>query len=57
MSPSNIPNIRDDIINGSVGMKFVTAPGLLIITNALIPLNKGGLRTNVGFTVGLEYSF
>lgn len=57
VSPSNIPNIRDDIINGSIGMKFVTAPGLLIITNALIPLNKGGLRTNVGFTVGLEYSF
>jgi hypothetical protein len=57
VNQSNIPNIRDDIINGSVGMKFVTAPGLLIITNALIPLNKGGLRTNVGFTVGLEYGF
>ena len=57
VSQSNIPNIRDDIINGSVGMKFVTAPGLLIIANALIPLNKGGLRTNVGFTVGLEYNF
>ena len=57
VEPSNIPNIRDDIVNGSVGMKFITGPGILIITNALIPLNKGGLRTNVGFTVGFEYNF
>ena len=57
VEPTNIPNIRDDIVNGSVGMKFITGPGILIITNALIPLNKGGLRTNVGFTVGLEYNF
>ena len=57
VEPSNIPNVRDDIVNGSIGMKFVTAPGLLIITNALIPINKGGLRQNVGVTLGLEYSF
>lgn len=57
VEPSNIPNVRDDIVNGSIGMKFVTAPGLLIITNALIPINKGGLRQNVGITLGLEYSF
>jgi hypothetical protein len=57
VEPSNIPSIRDDIVNGSIGMKFVTSPGLLIIANALIPLNKGGLRPNVGFMLGLEYNF
>jgi hypothetical protein len=36
---------------------FVTAPGLRILTHAVIPLNQRGLRTNVGFTVGLEYNF
>ncbi len=57
VTPTNIPNIRDDIVNGSLGMKFVAAPGLIIVTNGLIPLNKGGLRPNVGFTLGLEYGF
>ncbi len=54
---TNIPNMRDDIVNGSVGMKFVTGPGIIVVANALVPLNKGGLRSNVGWTVGLEYSF
>ncbi len=57
IQPSNIPNMRDDIIDGSVGLKFVTSPGLTIITNALIPLNNGGLRPDVAWTLGLEYNF
>ncbi|MDH3290501.1 MAG: hypothetical protein OEO20_08180 [Gemmatimonadota bacterium] len=54
---TNIPNRRDDIINGSVGMKFVTSTGLRIIANALFPLNTGGLRPSLAWTAGLEYNF
>ena len=57
VSPSNIPNMRDDIINGSLGFKFVTGPGITIVANTLWPLNNGGLRPDVGWTVGLEYNF
>jgi hypothetical protein len=57
VEPTNIPNIRDDIINGSIGFKFTTSPGLIIVTNALIPLNNGALRPDVAWTLGLEYNF
>lgn len=53
---TNIPNQRDDIIDGSIGFKFRTEGGLIIITNVLVPLNDGGLRADVVPTVGLEYT-
>jgi len=54
---SDIPNIRDDLINGSLGFKFTIHGGPTVITNALVPLNRGGLRADVLFTLGLEYGF
>ena len=54
---SAIPNGRDDIVNGSFGFKFTTGRGPTLITNALVPLNRGGLRPNVLWTLGMEYSF
>jgi hypothetical protein len=53
---TNIPNTRDDIIDGSLGFKFQTGAGLIIITNVLVPLNDGGLRSGVTPTIGLEYT-
>ena len=55
--PTDIPNARDDIFNASVGFKFIAAPGLAIVTNSLWPLNRGGLRPNVTWTLGAEYNF
>lgn len=55
--PTNIPDTRDDIVNGALGFKFVTTPGLTIVANALWPLNRGGLRPGVVLTGGLEYNF
>ncbi|HEX7940310.1 MAG TPA: transporter, partial [Gemmatimonadaceae bacterium] len=57
ISPTTIPNMRDDIFDGSFGIEFTTGPGLTLITNALFPLNKGGLRPGVSYTVGVEYTF
>jgi hypothetical protein len=55
--PTTIPDIRDDIINGSFGLKFATANHLNVVTNALFPLNDGGLRPRMLTTIGLEYSY
>jgi len=53
---SDIPDVRDDLVNGSFGFKFTTG-GPTIIANALFPINHGGLRANVLWTLGAEYSF
>jgi hypothetical protein len=57
ITPTNIPNMRDDIVNGSFGMKLQAAPGLQVVGNALFPLNRGGLRPAVAWSTGLEYNF
>ncbi len=57
VDPTEIPNTRDDIFNGAFGFKFTPAAGLIVITNALFPLNHGGLRPGVTFTGGVEYAF
>ena len=55
--PSNIPDRRDDLLNASVGGKFSTPGGLTLILNALVPINRGGLRATTLWTAGLEYGF
>jgi len=57
IQPSNIPDRRDDLLNASVGGKFATKGGVTLIINALLPLNRGGLRTSTLWTAGLEYGF
>ncbi len=57
IEPTSVPDMRDDIINASFGFKFTTTSGLTIVTNSIWPLNNGGLRPDVMWTVGLEYSF
>src|SRR5437867_9793789 len=54
---TNLPNERDDVINGSFGFKFTTGSGITLVANTLFPLNRGGLRPNVLWTAGLEYNF
>lgn len=55
--PADIPDIRDDIVNGTVGVKLLTKEGVTIVANGGWPLNRGGLRPNLIWTVGLEYNF
>ena len=56
ISPSTIPNGRDDRVNGSIGFKFLTGAGPIIVTNAMVPIS-GGLRPDIVFTASLEYTF
>jgi hypothetical protein len=55
--PTSIPEMRDDIVDGSLGFKITHPTGATAILNALVPLNTGGLRGRMVFTAGLEYAF
>jgi len=57
VNPTDIPDTRDDIINGSFGFKINAAKNLTAVLNSLFPLNRGGLRADLIYTAGLEYSF
>ena len=57
ITPSSIPDRRDDVVDGSIGVKLTTAPGLTVVANTAWPLNRGGLRPDLIWTVGLEYNF
>ena len=57
VQPTSIREMRDNIVDGSVGFKFSHPTGATAIVNALVPLNTGGLRGKTIFTAGLEYAF
>jgi hypothetical protein len=57
ITPTTIPDIRDDIVSGSFGFKFTTSKSVTFVTNALVPLNTGGLRSNLILTGAIEYIF
>jgi hypothetical protein len=56
VDPTEIPNKRDNRMNASIGFKF-RAGAPTIVTNALIPLLRGGLQPNVTWTTGVEFNF
>jgi hypothetical protein len=57
ITPSRIPDRRDDLVNGSLGIKLTAVQGLTFIANGQWPLNRGGLRPDVIWTFGAEYNF
>jgi hypothetical protein len=57
LNPTNIPTVRDDIVDGSFGVKIAPARNTILVMNALFPLNRGGLRPNLAYTVGIERTF
>jgi hypothetical protein len=57
VNPTNIPEMRDDVVNGSFGFKLTPARNTTIVLNTLFPLNRGGLRPNLVYTAGIEYTF
>ena len=57
IEPTTIPDRRDDLVSGSFGGKFTIPGGFTLIANALIPLNRGGMRPDILYTTGLEVDF
>ena len=57
VSLTNIPDIKDNQFNGSIGVKYTATNGLTAVINGLSPLNRGGLRPWSVLTFGIERSF
>jgi hypothetical protein len=57
IDPTSIPDVPDNIVNGSLGFKFSVPGGFTVVANGLVPLNRGGLRANLTYSMGLEYAF
>lgn len=57
VSPTDIPNRRDNLVNASLGMKFTTTNGLRLVFNGIVPIERAGLQPDVIWTSGLEYTF
>jgi hypothetical protein len=57
VTPTSIPDTRDDIVNGSFGFKIMPRRDITIVLNGLVPLNNGGLRASRTFTAGIEATF
>ena len=57
VNPTDIPDVRDDVVNGSFGFKIVPKRNVTMVLNTLFPLNRGGLRADLIYTAGLEYNF
>jgi hypothetical protein len=55
--PSNIADRRDHRVLGSVGAKFQTRGGPLIVGSVLAPLRVGGLQPYLAWNLGLEFGF
>jgi hypothetical protein len=53
---TNIPLRRDDVVDGSFGFKFRAGTGFTVVTNVLVPLNDGGLRSSPIPTLGVEFT-
>nr|WP_158508852.1 transporter [Gemmatirosa kalamazoonensis] len=57
VTPTSIPDERDDIVSGSFGFKVMPRRDVTLVLNALVPLNRGGLRADRIFTGGAEVTF
>ncbi|HTL05493.1 MAG TPA: transporter [Gemmatimonadales bacterium] len=57
VEPTNIPAMHDHRVNGSLGFKFRTPGGPILVTNALVPLRRGGLQASVTWTLGVDFNF
>jgi len=48
---------RNNIYDASIGLRYRFAESWVLSTNALVPLNRDGLRADVIPAVGIEYAF
>ena len=57
ITPLPLPDKADNRMNASIGFKFKFGGASTIVTNAQVPLLRGGLQPNVIWTTGLEFNF
>lgn len=56
VSTSNLPMLRDHQVDGTLGLKYRLGQ-FALVGSAVIPLNDGGLRSRLLWTVGLQGGF
>ena len=54
---TTIPDRRDDMVSASMGVKLTIPKAATLLVNGIFPLNRGGMRSDVLWTVGAEYAF
>lgn len=54
---TDIPDVRDNLIDASIGLKTQFSRDYRAVTNLLLPLNLGGIRSRFLWTLGAERSF
>ena len=53
---SNIATRRDDVYDASLGIKF-TRGAITALANGILPVNRGGLRSDLLLTTGIQVAF
>jgi hypothetical protein len=54
---TNVPDQRDDRLDGSLGVKLTNNRGLAGLANLYLPLRSAGLQAPIVWTVGAQYDF
>ncbi len=54
---TDIPEQKDNLLDGSVGLKMQLPSGFRVVTNFLMPIADAGLRPKYLWTVGFERTF
>ena len=57
IDPTTIPNIRDDIFNGSLGGRAVLWPGWTLVVERARPAQSRRHALDIVYTTGLEVAF
>lgn len=57
IATSEIPDRKDDYLAASIGFKFSTGRGMILVANGLFPLKDSGVQPKAVWTAGLEYNF
>lgn len=55
--PTNIPDMKDNVIDASLGGKLTLPHDYHLVANVLVPLAKGGMEPTVMWTLGIERAF
>ncbi len=54
---TDIPAMRDNLIDAAVGAKIAASDRLNLVLSSLLPVNRAGVRANAVWTIGGEYNF
>lgn len=55
---TNIPSrIEDNVFNAAIGFRYAPVDNTILLANMLLPLNDGGLRSDIAYTVGFTITF